>query len=280
MPPRRRRATPRAISTPVLLATAGALAGFAGATITSAAVAHNVAVGDAILVSSYDSTSYGISSITDTAVGPQGQVNTYVKLGSGGTQNTELWYCINAWAGLTSGVDTITVVYTNNSSAAHFHAIGVTGIMAPDLWSVGSGTGPSFTRSTGVLSQAAELVVGVCCVANAGAGITWTAPLTSIANLHVGANIYSNTAYDIVSATTSVTCAGTVTGASALTEGVGTFKGGTTGVGPAALAAKKIGLSGTGTYTAPPTLLLPQQLHVRFPEAGPRYRQHQTVYAR
>jgi hypothetical protein len=239
-----------------MLATAGLAAGYTNP-ITSAAIGHSVAVGDAIIVACYNSSTNSVTQVTDSAVGPQGQVNTYVKYGSGGSQNVELWYCINAWAALTSGVDTISVSWNATGAMSHFHAIavlGANGIMANDIaFSAGSGTGPSFTRSTGTLAQASELVIGVCDVTNAGAGITWTAPMTTVANLHVGANIYSNTAYDVVSSTASVTAAGTVGGGSALTEGLGTFKGGTTAVGTGGIAAKKVALAGTGTYTDPVT---------------------------
>jgi hypothetical protein len=234
-----------AIGTPVLLTAAGGLSGFVNPMVSSNLTA-GIGAGNVIVVF------VGTQAVSETVVSvTDSQGNFYQQAGSGGsTQWTEAWVCLNNLKALTTS-DTITVQFSNNGFAAHFHAIGCTGVMSSDICLTSSATTGSPSRSTGTLGQASELVLGWNASANGSGAISWNSPMTPLGQLHIGSNMWSFSSYDIVSVNTSVNVSGSY-GTASNTMMALTLRGGTTAVGTGSFTAKKTTRAGSGTFTPPP----------------------------
>lgn len=173
-----------------------------------------------------------VSSVSD------GTGNTWAGLttrGQGtGPENTDLWYGIMA-TGLSNGA-TVTATYSGTLSQGVVSLAYVTGLVTvspldKQNGATGSSTAPS-SGSSGTLSQASEICVGVVGRYNAATTVTLTSigSFTALTRKDSGSGAARSTvwpAYQIVSATTAQTYSGTLSVSGAWEATIGTFKGAT-----------------------------------------------------
>jgi hypothetical protein len=169
--------------------------------------------------------------------------------------DAEIWYDPNAAAGQTA----VAVSYSGGSGTGDLYAqvFEVAGILYPDQ-TVGAESGPSMSWScgpTGTIQQAAEVFFGVmintASIVPTITGVgTWTTTSSGVSNTYCQVAGYQN-----VSAVGTATWQGTTPGPTGgqQTITVATFATAPVGVtGSGGIAAKKVGLAGSGTVTIPP----------------------------
>jgi hypothetical protein len=186
-----------------------------GSTTLTTTVSANVANNDSILVMVLAN----VASVTVT-VGPDSQGNVYTQTASQTSQATVqqfIWECDGANP-LTSGVDTIPVTYSANTSVQAVVIVGDNNVTAHDKTNNGSSSASTAvtTNASGVLSQAQEHALMFVVDAQAGGVPTYAAPWSS----HVLTNLDANgtgprlsVAYQVVNATTSLTGTATIVSA-------------------------------------------------------------------
>jgi hypothetical protein len=197
---------------PYLVCGGSAISGNSKLTVN---VTHSTSAGDCIAVwICSNNNNFAATPVTDS------QGNTYTQAGTTALNGTNAgaWYvCQNSAHALTSGSDTITLTCTGTGGGKTLSAVGCSGVLSSGAVdqtptpTTGTSTAPSIT--SGTLAQANELCLAGETNANNGGAITWTAPFTSIDAEHPGSAEYGNAATDVVSATTAVTAAGTITSA-------------------------------------------------------------------
>lgn len=184
-----------------------------GSTTLTVTASANVASGDSIIIGVLIS----ITGVTVT-VGPDSQGNTYTPTTTNNSQLTaqiHTYECDGANP-LTSGVDTIPIVYSANTSAQAAIVVGDNNVTNQDkgVSAGGSSTAPN-TGSTGTLSQAEEHAIAFIVNAQAGGVPTWAAPFASnvLANVDAGTSTRISAAFTTVTATTALTASGTIVSA-------------------------------------------------------------------
>jgi hypothetical protein len=192
---------------PYLVGSSSANSG--GSTTLTVPVQNPVAQGDSILVGVLVATTGVTVSVSDTAG------NSYSETVGNTTQagaQLHVFECDQASV-LTAGVDTISVVYSANTSVQGAIAVGDSNVFALDKFVTGSGssTAPS-SGSSGTLSQAEEHAIAFIADAAAGGVPAWAAPWSSnvVANVQGGAGARLSAAFQVVNATTALTASGTI----------------------------------------------------------------------
>lgn len=184
-----------------------------GSTTLTVTASANVANNDSLIVA----VMVDVASVTVT-VGPDSQGNTY----SLSQQNTTvaatqiyIFECDGANP-LTSGVDTIPIVYSANTSAQAVIVVGDNNVTGQDKHDTGTGTSTApNSGTTPTLSQAEEHAIGFIVNAQAGGVPTWAAPWSSnvLANVDAGTTTRMSAAMQTVAATTGLAASGTITSA-------------------------------------------------------------------
>ena len=187
------------MTAPYLIGTADSNANSATLTI---AVATATAAGDAIVVAAANSGTTAVSGVTDS------KGNTYTSETSTASQiSTSVWVANGPTTALTTS-DTITVTYAaTNTNVKAAVAGGVTGYSAVDVTPAPASNGGSINPSiaSGTLAQAAEVIWFIFANGNGGGSPTGFTNCTSLGTASGNSAEFLTLAYDVVSATTSVT---------------------------------------------------------------------------
>lgn len=184
-----------------------------GSTTLAVSVATSVASNDSILVGVLVS----IAAVTPT-VGPDTAGNVYTLVKSDTTETAAQLFLFESDGAnpLASGVDSIPVVYSANTSVQGAIVVGDNNVSTADKIVIahGSSTAPS-SGSSGTLSQAEEHAIAFICDAAAGNAPTWATPWSSnvLANIEGGTTTRLSAAFTTVTATTALTASGTITSA-------------------------------------------------------------------
>lgn len=109
--------------------------------------------------------------------------------------------------------DSITATYATTLGAKYLSVLGCSGLSgsvdatppASDI------TGTASSGSSGPLSVAAEVVLAGQLSANAGGAPSWASPFANLTHDTQGTNVYSSTAYDVVSSEAAVTASASFT---------------------------------------------------------------------
>jgi hypothetical protein len=192
----------------------------ASATSEPVPVTGATTLGDVILVVLGNTSSSGatVSSISDDGTGG-GAANSYARIGTAVTTHEfgDVWICYSTRALTTS--NTITVMWSATSGTKNCMAVGISGVASSaavdqDVTSnQGSGTGPTVT--SGTLSQATEMAIGIINNATGGGAPSGLGSFAQVAQQHTGSNAYTTVAYLDTAATTAVTWSATIVTATA-----------------------------------------------------------------
>jgi hypothetical protein len=173
------------------------------------AVGTATTAGDAIIVATGNSsTSTTVTSVTDS------KSNTYTAAIAAVTSSEfgHEWIALNTTALTTS--DTITITYSTTTGQKGCVAIGCSGVAtssAIDQAVSAHATSSSPSATTGTLSQATEMAIGVIFNKSTGGAPTGLGSFTSITQFQSGSSPEVTVAYLATSATTAVTFSGTIT---------------------------------------------------------------------
>lgn len=192
---------------PYLAGSATAASG--GSTSLVVSISTSIPSGDSINVGILiGAVGPAITSVTDT------QFNTYTQVINDTTQATaqlSVWQCENA-GGLTSGTDTITVVYSTNASVQGAIVVGDNNTYAADkAVNADNSTGTTASVATGALAQAEENVIAFLVTPQAGGVPTWTNPTGGLlANISAASTTRLSAEYGTVASATGFTASATI----------------------------------------------------------------------
>jgi hypothetical protein len=197
------------VGTPYLI---GSIATIASGNTAVAGVTTATAEGDAIVVAATNSGALTVTGVTDTPG------NSYRQVVSSAAEFTSsMWVAdtVNNLDGtlqLTTA-DTITVTYSgtsvNSRNVVAGGATGYSGVdVTPAVASAASGTSPAI--ASGTLAQASEVLWAAFVNGNGGGAPSAFTNCTNLATAETGPDEFLSLAYEVVDATTSVTCGCTI----------------------------------------------------------------------